>query len=123
MKTHWYIKSVYEEAGPEDGFRVLVDRLWPRGLTKEKVGCHEWAKDLAPSTALRKWFGHDPQRWEAFQNRYREELHSQPGLAERVAAWAKQERLTLVYAARDRVHNHAWVLLKFLQEVLDQQKR
>lgn len=107
------IKRVYEIPKPTDGKRVLVDRLWPRGITKEKAKIDLWLKDVAPSDALRKWFGHDPDKWQEFQRRYRAELKGNPALAE-LKALARQGRVTLVYAAKDEKHNNAVVLRSIL---------
>lgn len=109
------IKRVYEEPKESDGTRILVDRLWPRGLTKEKARVDLWLKEVAPSTELRKWFGHDPKKWTEFQARYAQELKSH---GEQVAA-LKQEAargpVTLLYGAKDEEHNEAAVLQKILQ--------
>ena len=110
------IKRVYEAASRTDGVRVLVDRLWPRGLTKEKAKVDLWLKDVAPSTELRKWFAHDPTRWTEFQTRYHAELkhNTEPlSLLEQAAA---KGPATLVYGARDQQHNEAVVLQKLLQQ-------
>jgi uncharacterized protein YeaO (DUF488 family) len=106
------IKRAYEPASKEDGFRVLVDRLWPRGLTREKAAIDLWAREIAPSDVLRKWFSHDPSRWEEFRRRYGEELSadSMKKVVMELAERAKHGRLTLVYAAKDTVHNNAVVL-------------
>jgi uncharacterized protein YeaO (DUF488 family) len=109
---------VYEPPTPEDGRRVLVDRLWPRGLTREKAALDDWAKDVAPSTELRRWFGHDPARWQAFAHRYREELVSRPEALQALLDAAAQGPMTLVYAARDEQHNEAVVLRDVLRERL-----
>ncbi|MFZ1019082.1 MAG: DUF488 domain-containing protein [Candidatus Cybelea sp.] len=107
------LKRAYDEPAAGDGFRVLVDRLWPRGISKERLQLDAWAKDLAPSTELRKWFAHDPARWAEFVKRYRAEL-TQSGAADAVAALlesAKRSKtITLLYGARDREHNEAVVL-------------
>lgn len=110
------IARVYVEASDEDGKRILVDRLWPRGLTKEKARVDLWLKEIAPSNELRKWFGHDPGRWVEFKQRYLEELK---GLAEPLAVLkqaAKQGTITLLYAARDEEHNEAVVLQEILRK-------
>jgi uncharacterized protein YeaO (DUF488 family) len=104
------IKRVYEPAARGDGFRVLVDRLWPRGLTKAAAQLDAWAKELAPSTPLRRWFGHAPRRWSEFERRYREELRSFPVEIEALRHRARQRRVTLLYAARDPEVNHALIL-------------
>ncbi len=109
------IKRVYEQPTREDGTRILVDRLWPRGLTKEKAKVDLWLKDVAPSTELRKWYAHDPSRWTEFQARYRDELkHNQQPLEQLEQAAAKGPA-TLVYGARDEQHNEAVVLQQLLK--------
>lgn len=109
------IKRVYEPAGPDDGARVLVDRLWPRGLSRDKARIDVWLKDIAPSAELRTWFGHDPARWEEFRSRYQEELRNNPHALERLVEAARGwDRLTLLYGARDQAHNQALVLKDFL---------
>ncbi|MBT9260384.1 MAG: DUF488 domain-containing protein [Clostridiales bacterium] len=111
------IKRVYEPPSPEDGYRVLVDRLWPRGLKKEEAAVDLWAKELAPTTDLRQWFGHDPSRWEGFQRRYREELKApdaQKVLAE-LKEKARHTTVTLLFAAKDEDHNNAVVLQELLE--------
>lgn len=108
------IKRVYEAALPEDGYRVLVDRLWPRGLSRERVRASMWLKDAAPSTALRKWFGHDPARFGEFRRRYLEELAAKPEVIGGLPDLARKERVTLLYAARDPECNHAVVLRDWL---------
>ncbi|MBP2113232.1 DUF488 domain-containing protein [Paenibacillus silagei] len=111
------LKRIYEPADPGDGYRILVDRLWARGVTKEQAAIDEWMKDIAPSPALRKWFGHLPERFAAFKERYTLELEENPecaGLAEAIRERALNQRVTLVYAAKDPVHNHAKVLYEWL---------
>lgn len=108
------LKRAYEPAAPDDGCRVLVERLWPRGVSKSRAAIDVWLKEVAPSTELRKWYGHEPSRWEEFRRRYWEELRSN---SEAVAALRKQERggkVTLVYAAHDEEHNGALALKQFL---------
>jgi uncharacterized protein YeaO (DUF488 family) len=109
------IKRVYEEPTPNDGTRILVDRLWPRGLTKEKAQVDLWLKDVAPSTDLRKWFAHDPARWTEFQARYREELKHNPEPLSLLKEAAAKGPATLIYGARDQQHNEAVVLQKLLK--------
>lgn len=109
------IKRVYETATADDGFRVLVDRVWPRGVTKEKAAVDLWLKEIAPTTELRKWFGHAPERWDAFRSRYLLELAARPALVEDLRAQAAKGPLTLVYSARDKLHNQAVVLKQALQ--------
>jgi uncharacterized protein YeaO (DUF488 family) len=110
-----HLKRVYEEPSKKDGIRVLVERLWPRGLTKERAAVDLWLKDVAPSPELRKWFGHDPARWEQFQERYRRELRKQKDAVQLLKQKGKQGSVTLVYAARDEEHNGALTLKRFLQ--------
>ena len=107
------LKRVYEPPAKADGVRVLVDRLWPRGVTKSKAAIDLWAKDLAPSTELRKWFGHDPERWPEFQGKYRAELKGNAALSE-IRGLAQKKHITLVYAAKDQLHCHPLVLKQVL---------
>jgi uncharacterized protein YeaO (DUF488 family) len=108
------IKRVYDEPGKDDGTRILIDRLWPRGLSKEKARVDLWLKEIAPSTELRKWFAHDPAKWIEFQSRYRAELkHNSEQLAVLKQAIAKGPT-TLLYGAKDEQHNDAIVLQKLL---------
>ena len=109
------IKRAYAQPVPEDGFRILVDRLWPRGLSKDKAQIDLWLKDIAPSAELRKWFGHDPGKWTEFQRRYRAELKQKEQLLATIEARARKTRVTLVYGAKDEEHNDAVVLLKVLK--------
>ncbi|MCI0541573.1 MAG: DUF488 domain-containing protein [Verrucomicrobiales bacterium] len=109
------VKRVYEKPSRTDGLRVLVDRLWPRGLTKERAAVKLWLKDLAPSTELRKWFGHDPAKWKQFQARYRKELQGKKDALKELKQKSKERTLTLLYGARDEDHNEALVLKKVLQ--------
>ena len=108
------LKRAYEAASDSDGTRVLVDRLWPRGVTKAKARIDVWLKDVAPSTQLRKWFGHDPDKWTEFQRRYRAELKGSEALAE-LRKLAREGHVTLVYGAKDEEHNDAVVLAKLLR--------
>ncbi|HEY4200942.1 MAG TPA: DUF488 domain-containing protein [Devosiaceae bacterium] len=108
------LKRAYEPATPEDGSRILVERLWPRGVTKTQAGLDMWLKDIAPSTELRKWFDHDPAKWAAFQERYTAELRTHPDLVEQLLQKAREGTVTLVYGARDEEHNAAIVLRAFL---------
>ena len=104
------IKRVYEKPDAKDGFRILVDRLWPRGLTKEKAALDLWLKDIAPSTDLRKWFNHDSEKWKEFQKRYRKELKENKEAVDTLKEHLKKGTVTLLYAARDEAHNEAEVL-------------
>jgi uncharacterized protein YeaO (DUF488 family) len=107
-------KRVYEPADPRDGFRALVDRVWPRGMTKEHVQADLWLKDVAPSTALRKWFGHERSKWQEFTRRYWVELDAQPEGVARLLAEAAKGRLTLLFSARDAEYNQAVALRDYL---------
>jgi uncharacterized protein YeaO (DUF488 family) len=109
-KANVKIKRAYEPSKTSDGIRVLVDRLWPRGLNKRKAAIDIWMKDIAPSTDLRKWFGHDPGRWPEFRTRYRAEINRRPGQLRQLRAIARKGPVTLVYSARDESHNDAIVL-------------
>ncbi len=112
------IKRIYEAAQPEDGYRVLVDRVWPRGVSKADAALDAWMKDLAPSTKLRKWFGHDVARWEEFRAGYRRELADHPQALSQLLEKCVQQRVTLLYSARDPEHNQAVVLREVLEEEL-----
>jgi uncharacterized protein YeaO (DUF488 family) len=109
------IKRAYEPAGPGDGYRVLVDRLWPRGVPKEEARLAEWARDLSPSPELRRWFGHDPGRFEEFRRRYRAELDAEDAKLRELRRRARTGTVTLVYGARDTEHNGAVVLAELLR--------
>jgi uncharacterized protein YeaO (DUF488 family) len=109
-------KRTYDPPARGDGRRILVERLWPRGLTKEAVAADEWLKDVAPSTELRKWFAHQVERWEEFRERYRAELRSNPAAWEPILAAAKRGTVTLLYSAHDPAHNGAVVLRDYLAE-------
>lgn len=110
------IKRIYEEPSPSDGTRVLVDRVWPRGVSKERAALDLWLKGVAPSTELRAWFGHAPARWPEFQDRYRAELAAMPEEVRKLRELAHSGRLTLLYGARDTERNQAVVLRDFLME-------
>ncbi|VVB94305.1 Uncharacterised protein [uncultured archaeon] len=109
------LKRVYEEPMKDDGFRILVERLWPRGLTKERVAVDLWLKEVAPSPELRKWFGHDIARWEEFRKRYWKELESKQDEIKLLKQKNKEGTVTFVYAAKDEVHNGAVALKTFLE--------
>jgi len=104
------IKRVYDKPAEEDGTRILVDRLWPRGLTKQKAKVDVWLKDIAPSTELRKWFAHDPEKWKEFIKKYKKELHENKEQAAVLKEYLRQGTVTLVYGARDELHNEALVI-------------
>lgn len=108
------LKRVYEKPEMEDGIRILVDRLWPRGLTKEKACIDLWLKDIAPSTELRKWFGHDPAKWEQFKELYHRELEANVEPVSLLKDQLKKGMVTLLYAAKDVEHNEALVLKEWL---------
>ncbi|MBB4661807.1 DUF488 domain-containing protein [Conexibacter arvalis] len=111
-----HLARVYDPPAPGDGYRVLVDRLWPRGISRERARLDEWARELAPSDGLRRWFGHDPARFDAFRDRYRAELVERREQVEALRRRASSGRVTLVYGARDREHNDAVVLAELLRE-------
>lgn len=111
------LKRAYEIPEPSDGFRILVDRLWPRGVSKNAAHIDLWFKDIAPSPELRKWYGHDPSRWIAFRERYFEELHANPDAVAQLAGYARQGAVTLVYGAKDTEHSHALALKQYLEHV------
>jgi uncharacterized protein YeaO (DUF488 family) len=104
------IKRIYDPASPTDGKRILIDRLWPRGLKKEEAAVDEWLKEIAPSSELRKWFSHDPVKWGEFSRRYREELQGQAELVDKLRREARKGTVTILYAAKDEQHNNAVVL-------------
>jgi uncharacterized protein YeaO (DUF488 family) len=110
------IKRIYDAAEEGDGYRVLIDRVWPRGVSKERAEVDEWARELAVSTALRRWFGHEPSRFEEFRARYRRELAAQGKRIEALRQRAQREPVTIVYGARDRKHNNAVVLAELVRE-------
>jgi uncharacterized protein YeaO (DUF488 family) len=109
------LKRAYEPATRSDGYRVLIDRLWPRGVSKEQARLDEWAKELAPSSELRRWFGHDPARFDRFRRRYRDELVAQDQKLRELRKRAREGTLTLVYGAHDSEHNDAVVLAELLR--------
>jgi uncharacterized protein YeaO (DUF488 family) len=113
---HIQLKRVYEPAESGDGVRILVDRLWPRGLTKEKAAVDHWMKDIAPSAGLRKWFGHDPDRWPEFGRRYTEELREHTALLDQIRELATGQTVTLLFGAHDEEHNDAAVLREILMK-------
>ena len=108
------LKRAYEPANAKDGTRVLVDRLWPRGVSKEDAALDQWMKEIAPSTELRKWFGHEPSRWEEFCHRYGAELQQNAELLGQLQALAREGPVTLIYSAHDEAHNDAVVLREII---------
>ena len=108
------LKRAYESSAADDGTRILIDRLWPRGVKKIDADIDQWEKDIAPSTALRKWFGHDPARWQEFRSRYAVEIQEHPERLKRLRVLARQGPITLVYSAHDEIHNDAVALRSFL---------
>lgn len=112
-----YLKRIYDEASAADGYRVLVDRIWPRGVSKEKAQLDEWMKEIAPSNDLRKWFGHDPERFQEFKQRYISEIQNsaeRQKCLHKLKEHCKNENITLLYAAKDEVHNQASILKDLL---------
>ena len=117
------IKRVYEQAANEDGVRILVDRLWPRGVSKERAALSGWLKDVAPSPDLRRWWHHDPDRFEDFACRYRTELDDNPALEDLLGIVREHDRTTLVYAAKDPAVNHALILRDYIRQVLEKEDK
>ena len=109
------IKRIYDPVSPEDGKRIYIDRLWPRGLKKDEAVFDEWLKEISPSDELRKWFGHDPAKWKEFEKRYRKELEEKGELLEKLRHEARRGTITLLYSAKDTEHNNAVTM----KEVLD----
>lgn len=118
------VKRVYEPMEVGDGFRVLVDRIWPRGLAKDAANVDLWMRDIAPSTQLRKWFAHDVEKWPEFRERYERELEQRTDLLDMLADIEREERtLTLLFAAKDLKHNHAFVVQHALERVPARSRR
>ena len=117
------IKRVYEQAADEDGVRILVDRLWPRGVSKERAALSGWLKEVAPSPDLRRWWHHDPDRFEDFARRYRTELDDNPALGDLLSIVREHDRTTLVYAAKDPAVNHALILRDYIRNALEKQDK
>jgi len=111
------LKRIYDPSEKSDGIRVLVDRVWPRGVRKEEANLDEWLRDIAPSSGLRKWFGHDPAKWEEFVKKYFRELDDRLELVKKLACLAGKGRLTLLFGAKDREYNNGVALKKYLQEI------
>ncbi len=115
------LKRAYEAPAADDGRRVLVERLWPRGVTREKAALELWLKDVAPSAELRSWFGHDPDKWSEFRRRYADELDGKPEEVTRLADLSREGTVTFVYGSRDEEHNAAVVLKEYVEEWLKEQ--
>jgi len=111
-------KRVYEEPEESDGSRILAERLWPRGVSKERAALDRWMKGVAPSHELRKWFDHDPDKWEEFQERYRKELFGSKAVVEMIELIRRHRTVTLIYASKDEKHNSTTVLREFLVDLL-----
>lgn len=111
------LKRIYDTPSEKDGYRILIDRLWPRGISKEKAQLNEWLKEIAPSDELRKWFGHLPERFEEFSVKYQEELSIQENTLIRLKNIAKEQPICLLYGAKDTTHNQAVVLKKILEKL------
>lgn len=114
------IKRVYEEPSGEDGYRVLTERLWPRGVSKERAALDKWLKSIAPSHDLRKWFDHDPNKWEEFKERYRRELFGSEAVNEILEILKEHDTVTMVYASKDEEHNSTVLLKEFLEDLLEE---
>ena len=110
------IKRIFDPASPDDGKRIYVDRLWPRGMKKEEVKMDEWLKDISPSDVLRKWFSHDPSKYKEFKSRYTKELEKHSEVLERIRKESKKETVTLLFSAKDIEHNNATVLKEMLSQ-------
>jgi len=110
-------KRIYEEKQSGDGTRILVDRMWPRGISKDKAGIDKWEKELAPSGELRKWFAHDPGKWNEFKKRYAQELKKKYELLKELKSLSEKNQITLIYAAKDQEHNNAVALKEYLETI------
>jgi len=110
------IRRIYEPASRRDGKRVLVDRLWPRGISRDRAAVDEWLREIAPGSELRKWFGHDPLKWDEFKKKYKEELRGSRDLILRLKEESRKKTVTLLYAAKDPDHNNALVLKEVIEE-------
>jgi|SRR5678815_502186 uncharacterized protein YeaO (DUF488 family) len=115
MAAEYFVKRVYEPYHKNDGYRILVDRLWPRGLSKEIAHIDCWLKEIAPTDELRKWFAHDPAKWNGFIKKYKEEIEQNPAREELLNLANEHDRVTLLYSAKEETHNNAYVLLQWLQ--------
>lgn len=110
---------IYDDPAGNDGLRILVDRIWPRGMSKEEARLDQWIKDIAPSTELRQWFNHDPDKWDAFKQRYFKELRKQDNKLKSLLDETDKQRITLVYAANDQQHNNAIALREYLLTLIE----
>ncbi|MAL17484.1 MAG: hypothetical protein CL670_15160 [Balneola sp.] len=111
-------KRVYEEASSEDGYRILTERLWPRGVSKERAKLDQWMKGVAPSHDLRKWFNHDPDKWDEFKDRYRKELYGSEDIQKLIKLAEQKETITFIYASKDEEYNSTVVLKEFIEQLL-----
>jgi uncharacterized protein YeaO (DUF488 family) len=118
-----YLKRIYEDPAKDDGYRVLVDHLWPRGVKKEKAHIDQWLKEIAPSSGLRKWFGHNPEKWETFKRRYFEELDQIPGVVEELMAKIGEVTVTLLFSSKEEKFNNAVALREYLERKLGPQTK
>ncbi len=109
------VKRIYDPASSDDGRRIYIDRLWPRGLKKSDALFDEWLKEISPSNELRKWFGHDPAKWEEFKKRYKKELEDKKEILERLKKDAKRQKITLLYSAKETEHNNAVAMKEFIE--------
>lgn len=116
MASDVQVKRIYDRAAPDDGYRVLIDHVWPRGVSRERARLDEWARELAPSDELRRWFGHVPERFADFRTRYRAELSAQGERVDALRSRAAHGPLTILYAAKDREHNNAVVLAELIRD-------
>ena len=112
------VKRVYDQPAKADGYRMLVDRLWPRGLKKSEARIDEWLREIAPSTALRKWFNHDPDKWKEFKKKYSAELDDHREQVEKLAREARKRTITLLFSARDTEHNNAVALKEYIEQLM-----
>ncbi|WP_421775323.1 DUF488 domain-containing protein [Gracilimonas sp.] len=112
------LKRVYEELSPEDGYRILTERLWPRGVSKERANLDKWMKGVAPSHELRKWFDHDHEKWDEFKDRYRKELFGSEAVQELIDIIKEEESITFVFASKDEKHNSTVLLKEFIEQLL-----
>jgi uncharacterized protein YeaO (DUF488 family) len=122
MKPTLKIKRAYTRPERSDGLRILVDRLWPRGITKRAAGINDWVKELAPTAELRKWFGHDPGLWPEFQKKYRAELKKNEAMNPFIEKYEDSVLITLIYAGKDEAHTHAIVLREYLEKEFDKRR-